>query len=271
MMSTSSVMPKWAAVPSPLGPSTPRAWASSSASAAPYFRATRTSAGTSAMLPSIEYTPSTTIIEPLPEPFRSMRRSRLAEVAVVEALGLAVGHLGAVDDRGVVQLVEVDHLAAADEPGDQAEVGGVAGREDEAGFLAQELGQGVLELLVQVERAVQEPAAGAARAVAAEGPAGGLEHLRMVGQAEVVVRPQHDPLLAVDDDDGVLRFGNRIEVRIEAGGLQLARFGELAALVEQRDLLKLLSIHGASARSGGEERASHRFATEWLKLVNARG
>ena len=65
MMSTSSIRPKWAAVPSPFGPSTPRACASSSARAEPYFRAIRTSAGTSAMLPSIEYTPSTTIIEPL--------------------------------------------------------------------------------------------------------------------------------------------------------------------------------------------------------------
>ena len=78
MMSTSSVMPKCAAVPSPFGPSTPSACASSSARAEPYFRATRTRAGTSAMLPSMEYTPSTTIIEPLPEPFRSIRRSRLA-------------------------------------------------------------------------------------------------------------------------------------------------------------------------------------------------
>ena len=29
--------------------------------------------------------------------------------------------------------------------------------------------------------------------------------------------------------------------------LQLARFGEVPALVEERDLLKLLGIHGASA------------------------
>ena len=69
----------------------------------------------------------------------------------------------------------------------------------------------------------------------------------MVGQAEVVVRPEHDPLLAVDDDDGVLRLGDRIEVRIQAHRLQLTRFGEFAALIEKRDLLKLLSIHGASA------------------------
>ena len=90
----------------------------------------------------------------------------VGQVAVVEALGLAVGELGAVDDRGVVQLVEVDDLAPADQTGDQAEVGRVAGRKDEAGFLAEEFGQRRLELLVEVERAVQEPAAGAARAVA---------------------------------------------------------------------------------------------------------
>ena len=93
----------------------------------------------------------------------------------------------------------------------------------------------------------------------------------MVGQAEVVVGPQHDPLLAVDDDDGVLRFGNRIEVRIQADGLQLTRFGELPALVEQRDLLKLLSIHGASARVEVRRGPHIAMSTEWLKLVNGPG
>jgi hypothetical protein len=68
----------------------------------------------------------------------------------------------------------------------------------------------------------------------------------MVRQAEVVVRPQHNPLLAVDDDDGVFRLGDGFEIRIQADGLQLMRFGEFAALVEQRDLLQLLGIHCAS-------------------------
>ena len=170
MMSTSSITPKCAAVPSPLGPSTPSACASSSASAAPYFRATRISPGTSAMSPSIEYTPSTTIMEPRPVPFRSIRRSRFARSPWLKRSVSAVRHLGAVHDRGVVQLVEVDRLAPADQAGDEAEVGRVAGGEDQAGLLAQELGQRAFELLVQVERAVQEPAAGAARAVPRRGP-----------------------------------------------------------------------------------------------------
>ncbi len=54
MMSTSSVRPKCAAVPSPLGPRTPREWASSTARAAPCLRASGTSSGSSAMSPSIE-------------------------------------------------------------------------------------------------------------------------------------------------------------------------------------------------------------------------
>ena len=58
------------------------------------------------------------------------------------------------------------------------EVGLIAGGEDEAGFLAEELGEVVLELLVQVERAVEEAAAGAAGAVAGAGPLGRLEDLR---------------------------------------------------------------------------------------------
>ncbi len=32
------------------------------------------------------------------------------QISVIEAQGFAVGHLGAVDDRGVVQFVQVHHV-----------------------------------------------------------------------------------------------------------------------------------------------------------------
>ena len=68
-----------------------------------------TSPGTSAMLPSMEYTPSTTIMAPLPLGAVPLEPAlQVGEVAVIEALGLAVGQLGAIHDRGMVQLVEVD-------------------------------------------------------------------------------------------------------------------------------------------------------------------
>jgi hypothetical protein len=75
----------------------------------------------------------------------------------------------------------------------------------------------------------------------------------MVGEAQVVVGPQHDPLVPIDDDDGVFRFRDRIEVGIEAGGLDLPGLGEQPALLEERDLLKLLGIHGTSEHGGGND------------------
>ena len=122
MMSTSSVMPKCAAVPSPLGPRTPSAWASSSASAAPYFRAMRTRPDVG----DVAFHRVHAVHHDHRAPARPVPLQpalEVAEVAVVEALGLAVGHLRAVHDRGVIELVEVDHLAAADEAGDQPQVG----------------------------------------------------------------------------------------------------------------------------------------------------
>ena len=79
MRSTSSATPKCAAVPSPLGPSTPTACASSIASAAPYFWATLSRFGTSAMSPSIENTPSTMIMTPVPTGTFWSLRSRPAK------------------------------------------------------------------------------------------------------------------------------------------------------------------------------------------------
>ena len=52
-----------------------------------------------------------------------------------------------------------------------------------------------------------------------QGLGGRLEYLGVVRQAEVVVRAEHDPLLAVDDHDGVFGLGDRLEVRVEPRGL----------------------------------------------------
>ena len=93
--------------------------------------------------------------------------SRSRDVVVAEAHRLAERQRAAVDDRGVVELVDEDGVVAADQALDDAEVGLVAGREDERGLVPHEFGEVGLELLVQVERAVQEAAAGAAGAVAA--------------------------------------------------------------------------------------------------------
>jgi hypothetical protein len=80
-----------------------------------------------------------------------------------------------------------------------------------------------------------------------EGAGGRLEDRGMVSQAQVVVRPQHDPLLAFNDHHRVFRLGDGLEVRVEAGGLNLFGLGELPALLKERDLLEYLGIHRTSA------------------------
>ena len=97
------------------------------------------------------------------------------------------------------------------------------GRERDAGRLLHEIGEPLLELDVDVERAVQEPAAGAARAVLPDGRDRPLLDLRVRGQAEVVVRPEHDHLAAAHRDDRVLGRLDGPEEREEAGGAKLVR------------------------------------------------
>ncbi len=172
------------------------------------------------------------------------------QVAVIEAHRLAVGHLGAVHDGRVVELVEEHHVPPAHQPRDEPQVGLIAGREDEAGLLAEELGQLPLESFVQVERPVQEAAAGTAGAVPLQRLLRGREDLRMMREPQVVVGAHHDPLFALDHDDGVFGVRDRPEVGIEAGSLKLPRLGETLALVEQCNVLQGLGAHGAPGQVG---------------------
>ena len=157
-----------------------------------------------------------------------------------------MGHLGAVHDGRMVELVQEDHVAAADQTRDQAEVRLIAGREDEAGFLTEEFRQLQLELLVQIEGAVEEPAAGAPRAIAGQGLLRGRQHFRMMGEPQVVVGAHHDPVSAFDDDDGVFRAGDRLEIGVQSRRLHLARLRETLAFVEERNVLQGFRAHAAS-------------------------
>src|SRR6266704_3008367 len=103
---------------------------------------------------------------------------------------------------------------------------------------------------MEVERPVEETAAGAARAVPFQGGPRRGQHFGVMGEAEVVVRPHHDPLLAFDDDDGVFGAGDRLEVGVQPRSLDLARPGEVLTLVEQRDVLQGLCAHEASVPMG---------------------
>src|SRR4051794_2064599 len=59
-------------------------------------------------------------------------------------------------------------------------------------------------MLVESERATEDPAPGATGAPAEGGLGGGLPHLLARGQAEVVVRPQHDDPPSADQGNWAL-------------------------------------------------------------------
>ena len=166
-----------------------------------------------------------------------VRRHGELALEVFHVVVLELDHLGeaetrAVDDAGVIQCIEEDHVLATEEAAQHSEVHLEAGGEGERGLALHERGETILELDVEVERAVQEAGAGAARAVALDGLDGGRLDLGVVGQPEVVVRPEHDHAPTVDRDDGVLRGLDAAEVVVEP--LTAKRVGQLviAALVE---------------------------------------
>ena len=147
---------------------------------------------------------------------------QLRHIAVAVAQHLAVAHLAAGVDAGVV-LPVADHIVVAShQRGDDAHVGLEAGAEGDHAVLPQESGQLRLQLQMQLQRAVEEPGAGTAGAVLLQRLHAGLDNLGVDGQAQIVVGAQHDATLALHDDLGILTGLQSVEVGIHALFLQLA-------------------------------------------------
>ena len=134
------------------------------------------------------------------------------DVVVRETLQRRAGELRAGDQRVVGVLVEHRVVLAPEEAGDGADVGDVAGGEHERGFTAVEVGQLVLELAVEVEGAVEQAGARDPGAVLRSGALGGLDHLRVVREAEVVVGAEVDVVAALDGEAGRGRTLHRLVI-----------------------------------------------------------
>ncbi len=138
-----------------------------------------------------------------------------------------------VDDAGVDHAVDEDVVALPGDRGDDAEVGLVARAEGQGGLAVQELGQPLLELLVEVDRAGQEARAAGPDPVAVDRRLGRRLGQGMIGQAEVVVRADHDHRPAPDLDAVPDRLLDGGEVGVQVGRLELVGPGEGQALVEK--------------------------------------
>src|SRR5664280_2070705 len=139
----------------------------------------------------------------------------------------------AVVDAGMVLPVEVDRVSLTRERGQDAEVDHETRRKRHARRLFHEDGETLFQLDVDVERAVQKAAAGAAGPVFPDGLDRALLDLRMRGQAEVVVRTQHDHLAAAHRDDRVLAGLDGPEEGEEAGGAEVVGNRISPTLVEK--------------------------------------
>ncbi len=140
----------------------------------------------------------------------------------------------AVDDAGVVLLVEIHGVPAVKQAGDYAQIDLEPGGEGDGRRLADELGQLRLEGLVQVQGAVQKATARAASPIPVHGGDGRLLDLWMVGQPQVVVGPQHHQAAPAHHDLRLLGRLDGPEVTVGVGSESgLHASGDDLALVEQ--------------------------------------
>lgn len=129
---------------------------------------------------------------------------QMVHIIVAEALNLAAGEEGAIDNAGMILFVEDDNVILANDRADRAEVDLHAGGIDQGSVLAHPGSGFSFKLFMQAEVAIEETRTGAAGAVAIDGVDGGLAHFGMGGQTKVIVRAAHDDAPAFVDDLGAL-------------------------------------------------------------------
>ena len=173
----------------------------------------------------------------IPPPTRQSRqlpREVLGGV-VVEGERRRAREPGRVEDARVAIGVHEQDVSGSAEPGDDGEVRLIAGREDDRGALAEVGGERALQRGVYRERAVGGSRPRGSDAVAVDGFPRCCAHLRVEGQAEVVVRSEHEGPASPDDDLGGAQ--HLVDGRVaRTGAVSLERRSarrERAQLVEQ--------------------------------------
>ena len=150
-------------------------------------------------------------------------------VRVDEARG--PGQPAAVDEAGVVLGVGKDRVAVVHQRGNDAGVGGEAGREDKGCFGAFELGEAALQFGVTRRTATHQRTRATAPPFALDRRAGGRCQPRVRRQAEVVVRAEVHQLAAIERNRGRLRTVADRQPSPQPGSLQA---GELIINPGQR-------------------------------------
>ena len=122
----------------------------------------------------------------------------VAWIVVGEDTELRAAEMGGIDDTGVDELVHDNDVVLVEQRADGAECGGVAGRKSERGLCAFEVGESFIEIVVNPERAADEPRCAGACAEIVDGPLRRLLERVVIGQPEVIVRRKVEERTAVD-------------------------------------------------------------------------
>jgi len=157
----------------------------------------------------------------------------VVHVIVAELENLAEPEARTIDNRGMIRAVNEHVVAAPDKRRNRAKVRLESGGKHERRFFAAEFRQGALEFDMDVERSIEESRPGASRAVFAHGFEGRRFDARVIRQAHIRIRAEHEHPPASDQDFGVLRGFDHAKIRIQPGGGQFIGLAKLVALFEQ--------------------------------------
>ena len=148
-------------------------------------------------------------------------RFQVRHVVVPVAETHRLAEADTIDDRGVVQLVGDDRILRAEQRLEQAAVRIKAGGIEDGVLHAQEIGNLLLEFLVHFLRAADEAYRSHAVTPFIEALLAGLDQVRVVGEAEVVVRTEIQHMLAGHIDISLLLRGDHAFLLVQATVLQL--------------------------------------------------
>ncbi len=146
---------------------------------------------------------------------------------------LCRGYLATFDDRGMVLTVAENEIIGLGQSGKSTLIGKKTGGKKQSTFTAEESCQRLFQFIMEGDCAIKQAGTSASGTKLAGRIAGRLNDTGILGQTEVVVRPDHDLLLATADNMVPVALLDAAEIRVESLGSGICRIAILSALLEE--------------------------------------
>jgi hypothetical protein len=141
--------------------------------------------------------------------------------------------LATLNDGGMVLTVTENEIIGLGQSSKCTLIGKKTGGKKKGAFATKERCQRLLQLIVKRDSTIQEAGTGASGSELTCRLAGRLDNAGILSQAEVVIRPNHDLLLATADNMVPVALLNAAEIRVESLGSGICRIAILSALLEE--------------------------------------